>query len=96
MGGLVSLVTELAALLHSMRCQSLWWSADCREPDGGRHARATWRPAVRAALADDDPALAVHDLVCDVHLDPCHECPNRERHAALLARAFDIPRKATP
>lgn len=87
-------VTELAARLHAARCQSLWWSEDCRTLDGGRHARETWRPVVRAALAADDPALAVHDVVCDVHLDPCHTCPDRERHAELLATAFDLPRKA--
>jgi hypothetical protein len=92
----MSRATDLAAWLHRMCCQSLWWSEDCNRPDGGRHARETWRPAVRTALAADDPALAVHDIVCDVHLDPCHTCPDRERHAALLAKQFGLPRKATP
>lgn len=86
-------VARLAAGLHAMVCQSAWWSEDCRRPDGGPHARQLY-PAVRAALVADDPALAVHDLVCDVHLDPCHTCPDRERHAALLAEALHIPREA--
>jgi len=89
-------VAELAATLHAARCQSAWWSEDCRRPDGGRHARETWRPAVRAALRAPDPAAQVHDMICDVHLDPCHTCPDRERHAALLAEALGIPREATP
>jgi hypothetical protein len=88
----MSRVTDLAALLHRLRCQSQWWSQECQQPDGGRHAREVWRPAARQALAADDPALAVHDMVCDADLDPCHTCPDRERHAALLAKQFDLPR----
>lgn len=88
-------VAELAASLHAIRCQSLWWSQDCRRPDGGRHARETWRPRVREALRATNPASEIHDMICDAHLDPCHTCPDRERHVVLLAEALDIPRGAT-
>lgn len=92
----MTVVVELAAKLHAARCQSAWWSEDCRRSDGGRHARETWRPAVRAALRSPDPAAQVHDMICDVHLDPCHTCPDRERHIELIAEALSIPREATP
>lgn len=86
-------VVELAATLHELKCQALWWSEDCRRPDGGTHAAAVWRPAVRAALRSPDPAAAVHDMICDADLDQNHACPDRERHIELIAEALGIPRK---
>lgn len=85
-------VARLATRLHVARCQSLWWSEDCRRSDGGRHAREVWRPAVRRALAMPDPAEAVHDMICDAHLDPCHSCPDRAQHVALVRQELGLAR----
>lgn len=89
-------VADLAARLHALKCQALWWSPDCQRPDGGRHARETWRSAVRAALRSPDPAATVHDRICDAGLDPNHGCPDRERHIELIAAELNIPRRVAP
>jgi hypothetical protein len=78
-------VRNAAAVLHRGRCRSLWWSQDCRAPDGGRHARATWRPMLVRALATPDPMVEIHDAVCDVQLDAAAgPCPVRQEHIARL------------
>ena len=91
----MSRTTDLAARLHRMCCQSQWWSEDCSRPDGGRHAHKVWRPKARAVLAADDPAFALHTIVCDAALDLFHTCPDPDGHAALIAKQFGLPRKAS-
>lgn len=88
------MILRATAALHADICQSMWWSEDCRRPDGGRHARETARPVIVEALRQSEktPAEYVHDKVCHAMLDGAVQggCPARERHIAVIAERLGL------
>lgn len=75
----------LAQAIHDQKCHS-YRAGNC---EGTGHV-SQYHDLARRVRASDNPALTLHDAVCDAQIDPTvlarGGCPDADRHIKHLAR----------